>query len=73
MSTLRGPAQLADLQGALCVPTYNLTTLYLPMVVLPLCPSPSQSAVSEYSWGSTSCGVVSTRQVVIIVPAFLEL
>ena len=25
MSTLRGPAQLADLQGALCVPTYNLT------------------------------------------------
>ena len=25
MSTLRGPAQLAGLQGALCVPTYNLT------------------------------------------------
>ena len=25
MSTLRGPAQLADLQGALCVPIYNLT------------------------------------------------
>ena len=25
MSTLRGPAQLADLQGALCVPTYNFT------------------------------------------------
>ena len=25
MSTLRGPAQLADLQGALCVPTYNIT------------------------------------------------
>ena len=25
VSTLRGPAQLADLQGALCVPTYNLT------------------------------------------------
>ena len=25
LSTLRGPAQLADLQGALCVPTYNLT------------------------------------------------
>ena len=25
MSTLRGPAQLADLQGALCVPTYNST------------------------------------------------
>ena len=24
VSTLRGP-QLADLQGALCVPTYNLT------------------------------------------------
>ena len=22
VSTLRGPAQLADLQGALCVPTY---------------------------------------------------
>ena len=26
MSTLRGPAQLADLQGALCVPTFNFTT-----------------------------------------------
>ena len=25
VSTLRGPAQLADLQGALCVPTNNLT------------------------------------------------
>ena len=25
VSTLRGPAQLADLQGALCVPTYNFT------------------------------------------------
>ena len=25
MSTLRGPAQFADLQGALCVPTFNLT------------------------------------------------
>ena len=25
MSTRRGPAQLADLQGALCVPTYSLT------------------------------------------------
>ena len=25
MITLREPAQLADLQGALCVPTYNLT------------------------------------------------
>ena len=25
MSTLRGPAQLADLQGALCVPTFNFT------------------------------------------------
>ena len=25
LSSLRGPAQLADLQGALCVPTYNLT------------------------------------------------
>ena len=25
VSTHRGPAQLADLQGALCVPTYNLT------------------------------------------------
>ena len=25
MSILRGPAQLADLQGALCVPTFNLT------------------------------------------------
>ena len=25
MSTLRGPAQLADLQGALCTPTNNLT------------------------------------------------
>ena len=25
VSTLRGPAQLADLQEALCVPTYNLT------------------------------------------------
>ena len=25
VSTLRGPAQLADLQGALCVPTFNLT------------------------------------------------
>ena len=26
VSTLRGPAQLADLQGALCVPTNNLTS-----------------------------------------------
>ena len=25
MSTIRAPAQLADLQGALCVPTFNLT------------------------------------------------
>ena len=43
------------------------------MVALPLCSSPSQSAVSEYGWGSTSCGVVSTREVIVIVPAFLEL
>ena len=27
MSTLRGPAQLADLQGTLYVPTYNLTAI----------------------------------------------
>ena len=27
VSTLRGPAQLADLQGALCVPAYNFTLL----------------------------------------------
>ena len=27
VSTLRGLAQLADLQGALCVPTYNLKLL----------------------------------------------
>ena len=27
----------------------------------------------EYGWGSTSCGVVSTREVIVIVPAFLEL
>ena len=25
MSTLRGPAQMADLQGTLCVPTFNFT------------------------------------------------
>ena len=24
-------------------------------------------------WGSTSCGVVSTREIIVIVPAFLEL
>ena len=28
VSTLRGPAQLADLQGALSVPTYSLTVRY---------------------------------------------
>ena len=37
-----------------------------PMVALPLCPSPSQSAVSGYGWGSTSCGVVSTREVIVV-------
>ena len=47
--------------------------LYPPEVVLPLCPNPSQSAVSQYSWGSTPCGAVSTRDVIVIVPAFLEL
>ena len=31
------------------------------MVALALCPSPSQSAVSEYGWSSTSFGVVSTH------------
>ena len=45
-------------------------TLYPPMVALPICPSPSQSAVSEYGWGSTSCGVVSTREVIVIVHVF---
>ena len=29
VSTVRGPAQLTDLQGALCVPTYNLTSDYI--------------------------------------------
>ena len=42
------------------------------MVALPLCPNPSQSAVSEYGLSSTSCGVVSTREVIVAVPAFLE-
>ena len=28
VSTLRRPAQLADLQRALCVPTYNLTCIH---------------------------------------------
>ena len=37
------------------------------MVALPLCPSPSQSAVSKYVWGSTSCGVVSTREVIVLL------
>ena len=48
-------------------------TLYPPVVALPSCPSPSQSAVGEYGWSSTSCGVVSTREVIVVVPAFLEL
>ena len=43
------------------------------MVALPLCPSPSQSAVSENGWVSMLCGVVSTREVIVIAPAFLEL
>ena len=30
--------------------------LYPPVVALPLCPSPSQSAVSQHGWGSTPCG-----------------
>ena len=47
--------------------------LYPPVVAMPLCPSPSQSAVSQYGWGSTPCGAVSTRVVIVIVPAFLEL
>ena len=44
MSTLRGLAQLANLQGALCVPTYNLTYAMLlfiivvvVVIVLPYC------------------------------------
>ena len=48
-------------------------TLFPPMVALPLCPSPSQSSIIEYGWGSKSCGVVSTREVILIVPAFSEL
>ena len=47
--------------------------LYPPVVALPLCPSPIQSAASQYGWGSTPCGAVSTREVIVIVPAFLEL
>ena len=43
------------------------------MVALPLCPSPSQSAVIEHGWSSTSCGVVSTREIIVAVLAFLEL
>ena len=43
------------------------------MVALPLCPSPRESAVSEYGWGSTLCGVVSTGEVILIVAAILEL
>ena len=42
-------------------------------VALPLSPSPSQSAVGQYGWGSTPCGAVSIREVIVIVPAFLEL
>ena len=34
VSTLRGPAQLADLQGALCVPTFNFTLSYYYMTAL---------------------------------------
>ena len=35
MSTLRGPAQLADLQGALCVTPYNFTVTSLSITTLP--------------------------------------
>ena len=48
-------------------------TLYAPMVSPPLRPSPSKSAVSKYGKGSTSCEVVSRRDVIVIAPAFLEL
>ena len=48
-------------------------TLCLPIVALLQDPSHSQPAVSEYRWGCTSCGVVSTREAIAIFPAFLEL
>ena len=49
------------------------TGLYPPVVAQPVNPSRSQSAVSQYGWGSTPYGVVSTREVIVIIPAFLEL
>ena len=44
---------------------------YPPVVALPLRPSPSQSTVSQYGWGSTPCGSVPTREIIVIVLTFL--
>ena len=50
------------------------TGLYiLPWWRCPYVRSPAKSSVSEYGWSSTSYGVVSKREVIVIVPAFLEL
>ena len=43
------------------------------MVASPVCPSPSQSAMREHDWSTTSFGVVSTREVIVNVLAILEL
>ena len=48
-------------------------TIYPLVVVLPLCPSSSQSAVSEYGWGFASCGAVSTLTLIVTVLAFVDL
>ena len=45
----------------------------LSFVALPRCPRTSQSTISQWGWDFTLWGAVSTREVIVIVPALLEL